>query len=300
MEGIKKTVYELIRVTERFYFVDCPAKIGIYKITENEIALIDSGNNKGAATKVLRIAEQNGWQIRMILNTHAHADHTGGNRHVQAKTGCKIYAPIGELDGVRHPLWEPISLFGAKPPRALCHGFLLADESEAEPLTEAVMPEGLSIFPLAGHTPDMVGFATEDGAVYLADALASEQTLEKYGIPFVYDVGVYLETLGRIEKMQGKIFVPAHAAPTEDIRSLAEKNRQSTEALIGAILENASAPIGFEPLLSLLFSQYGLVMSIEQYALVGSTLRSYLSYLCDTGRMEHVILENALCFVRKE
>ncbi len=293
-------MYELVKVTDRFYFVDCPAKIGIYKISENEIALIDSGNNKSAATKVLRIAEQNGWQIQMILNTHAHADHIGGNRHIQNRTGCKIYAPRGELDAVRHPMLEPISLFGAKPPKALCHGFLLADESEAQVLTDAILPEGLSVLPLPGHTEDMVGFMTEDGALYLADALASRHTLEKYGIPFVYDVGTYLETLERIAAMRGGHFVSAHAEMTEDIAPLAKENIRKTEALIRIILEEARAPIGFEALLSRLFARYGLAMSVEQYALVGSTVRSYLSYLTDVGRMQPVVIENELLWVKNE
>ena len=293
-------MYELIRVSERFYFVDCPAKIGIYKISEGEVALIDSGNNKGAATKVLRICEQEGFRVRMILCTHAHADHIGGNRHIQQKTGCKIYAPEGERDGVCHPLWEPVSLFGAKPPKALCGSFLLADASDAEVLSDAVMPEGLSILPLPGHTPDMVGFQTVDGVVYLADALASAQTLEKYGIPFIYDVGTYLETLNKIEALRGKIFIPAHAAPTEDIRPLVRKNREAVQGLIDCILEKTEAPISFEALLSALFSHYGLSMSIEQYALVGSTVRSYLSYLSDLGRIGHSVENNMLCWVRKQ
>ncbi len=292
-------MYELVCATPRFFFVDCPAKIGIYKISEGEVALIDSGNNKGAATKVLRLCEERGWQIKAIYNTHAHADHIGGNRHIQQKTGCKIYAPAGELDAVLHPVWEPISLFGARPPKALRHGFLLADASEAEPLTDAVMPEGLSILSLPGHTADMVGFASADGAVYLADALASEQTLEKYGVPFVYDPAVYLETLEKIERTEGKIFIPAHAAPTENILPTAKKNRECTEALIECILSFAEAPIGFEALLARIFERYGLAMSVEQYALVGSTVRSYLSCLADLGRLEAVCEKNALLWARK-
>ena len=29
----------------------------------------------------------------MILNTHSHADHVGGNRVIQDRTGCKVYCP---------------------------------------------------------------------------------------------------------------------------------------------------------------------------------------------------------------
>lgn len=292
-------MYELVFLTERMGYVDCPAKIGIYIINNEEIALIDSGNNKGAATKVLRIAEERGWKIRMILCTHAHADHIGGNRHIQQKTGCKIYAPLGELDGVCHPIWEPISLFGARPPKALRHGFLLADESIAEPLTEAIMPEGLSILPLPGHTQDMVGFLSADGAAYLADAMASEGTIGKYGIPFLYDPGIYMETLDRIASMEAKIFVGSHIAPAEDIAPLARFNRAATEKVIDQILSAAAEPIGFEALLAKLFESYALAMSIDQYALVGSTVRSYLSYLLDEGRIENVIENGMLLWKSK-
>lgn len=42
--------------------------------------------------KVLAAAKARGWQITLILNTHEHDDHTGGNNAVVAATGAKIIA----------------------------------------------------------------------------------------------------------------------------------------------------------------------------------------------------------------
>jgi len=42
--------------------------------------------------KCLATAEQNGWTITQVLNTHEHGDHTGGNDSVIAATGAKLLA----------------------------------------------------------------------------------------------------------------------------------------------------------------------------------------------------------------
>ena len=41
----------------------------------------------------------------------------------------------------------------------------------------------------------------------------------------------------------------------------------------------------FERILQGIFKSYGLSMNFEQYVLVGSTVRSYLSWLKDTGKL---------------
>lgn len=42
------------------------------------------------AEPVLAAAADKGWKITHILNTHHHADHTGGNLEIKEKTGCTI------------------------------------------------------------------------------------------------------------------------------------------------------------------------------------------------------------------
>ena len=42
--------------------------------------------------KCLAVAKDKGWTITQILNTHEHADHTGGNQGIVKATGAKIIA----------------------------------------------------------------------------------------------------------------------------------------------------------------------------------------------------------------
>jgi len=49
-----------------------------------------------------------------------------------------------------------------------------------------------------------------------------------------------------------------------------------------------------------LFDDYGLAMTFEQYVLVGSTVRSYLAWLNDTGRLAVQFEDNMLMWMCKE
>ena len=53
-------------------------------------------------------------------------------------------------------------------------------------------------------------------------------------------------------------------------------------------------PLCFEAILQKLFTDYGLTMNFEQYVLVGSTVRSYLAWLKDIGRLNGLFENNML------
>ena len=287
-------MYELIQVSEHCYYVQCPAKIGIVKAGQDHVCLIDSGNDKDAGKKVKKILDANGWTLDAIYNTHSHADHIGGNQYLQKQTGCRIFVPGIERDFTEHPILEPSFLYGANPPKDLRHKFLMAQSSEALSLTEVSLPDGLKLIPLPGHSWDMVGFRSEDGIIYLADCLSSRETLDKYQIAFLVDIQAHLDTLEKIQDMEARLFVPAHAEPTEDIVPLAKYNIEKVHEIADAILTICEQPIAFEAILKQLFDQYHLVMTFEQYVLVGSTVRSYLTWLKEQGRLQASFENNML------
>ena len=291
-------MYELIQVSERTYFIQSPAKIGLVKLNDTDVCLIDSGNDKDAGRKVRKILDANGWNLKMILNTHSNADHIGGNKYLQDQTGCKIYGAGIESDFTKHPILEPAFLFGAFPPKDLRHKFLLAQGSQAEPLTEDVLPEGFEIIPLPGHFFDMAGFRTPDDVVFLADCLSSKEVLDKYQIGFIYDIEAYLNTLEMVKTMKAKRFIPSHATQTEDISELAQYNIDKVNAVADRICEFCEEPSCFEQILQKVFTEFNLQMNFEQYVLIGSTVKSYLVWLREKERVTSRFENNMLLWER--
>ena len=291
-------MYELIQVSDNSYYIQSPAKIGLVRLNDTEVCLIDSGNDKDAGRKIRQILDAHGWKLKAIYNTHSNADHIGGNKYLQAQTGCKVYAPGIDCDFTRHPVLEPSFLYGGYPCKDLRHKFLMAQESDAAYLTEDVLPDGFAIIPLPGHFFDMVGFRTPDDVVYLADCLSSRETLDKYQIGFLYDAAAYIQTLEMVKGLSARLFVPAHAAAAEDVSDLAQYNIDKVREIADKIVELCKEPLCFEAILQKLFQSYGLTMNFEQYALVGSTVRSYLAWLKDTGRLNARFEDNMLLWVR--
>lgn len=70
------------------YLVACPET--------REAAAIDPLDHE----VVLKRAEELGWQIRTVINTHEHYDHIGGNEAVIAATGASLYAHHNAMDKI--------------------------------------------------------------------------------------------------------------------------------------------------------------------------------------------------------
>ena len=112
-------MYELVMLTERTGYIECPAKTGIFLCDPGKAVLIDAGSDKDAGKKALKVLDANGWQLAAVINTHLHADHIGGNKLVANRTGAPIYGPSIASAVAAHPVMEPSVLFGGYPPKQL-------------------------------------------------------------------------------------------------------------------------------------------------------------------------------------
>ena len=239
---------ELVQVGNNTYYIKNPTNIGIYKINDKDIYIIDSGNDKEAGKKILKIIDEQGWSVLGIINTHSNADHIGGNKVIQDRTNTNIYAYGIEKSITENPILESSFLYGGYPHKELRNKFLLAKETSVKEIDNN-LPEGLEYFNLKGHFFDMIGIKTDDDIYFLADSLFSEETIK----------------LNR------------------------NKIKEVTENIYNLCKETT-----WEDILKGIFDKYKLMMNTNQYVLIGSTIRSYLSYLYDEGRITYIFKNNKM------
>lgn len=281
------------------------------KAGESAVVLVDSGNDEDAGRKVLRACEAGGKRIGMIVNTHSNADHCGGNAFIQARIGCRIAATRIEAAFIETPVLEPSYLWGGFPPPALRSKFLMAQASRVTDILEppCVVPgiaeggiaaagEGLRALPLPGHFFGMVGIMTPDRVFFAADAVASAEILQKYHVFYLYDVAAHLSTLDMLESLEAEWFVPSHAAPVRDLRPTIKANRDKVFEIAGVIRGLCVEPESAEDLLAGLAGHYGMELNNSQHSLIGSTLRSMLSWLVAGKEMMSSIEGNRMRFRR--
>ena len=100
------------------------------------------------ADAVLREVAATGWPLALILNTHWHPDHAGGNAAVKAATGCEIVGPQ-EVARIA-PLDRPVV------------------EGDSVRLGESVF----QVIETGGHTLGHIAYhAADDGAAFVGDTL---------------------------------------------------------------------------------------------------------------------------------
>ena len=289
---------ELIRAGAQSWYLEGPTQVGIIEAGEGKVWLIDAGGDKDAGRKIKKVLDEKGWTLSAILCTHSHADHIGGCRYLQGQYGCPAYAPGGEVPFCRQPILEPALLYGGCPPSELRHKFLLAQACDALPLTDPGFPPEVEAIPLPGHYFDMVGYRAPDGVIFLADCLASEETLGKYAVTFFLDPAAYLDTLHMVCTLEAPLFVPAHAPAAADISPLTRVNIQKVEEIAGLLCELCGTGTTFEHILRQLFIRLGLTMTIQQHFLVGCTVKSYLTWLKETDRVTLRVEDNLLFWAK--
>ncbi|MBI4621253.1 MAG: MBL fold metallo-hydrolase [Desulfobacterales bacterium] len=96
--------------------------------------------------RIISISKENGIDIKYIVNTHSHIDHTMGNADMVAKTGAKIVIHENEKDLLTKQPSFLLSMFASKPSPP-------ADITVKEGDTIDIGKLSLNVILTPGHSP---------------------------------------------------------------------------------------------------------------------------------------------------
>jgi glyoxylase-like metal-dependent hydrolase (beta-lactamase superfamily II) len=193
----------------------------------DQAALIDSGYYTHADQTVALVRQALGARrLDLLLNTHLHSDHCGGNAALQsAYPDIETRIPPGQAVHVRN--WDPVALTyvptGQQCPRFRVEGLL-------EPQTEVVLGDRpWQVHSAPGHDPhSVILFEPEARALVSADALWENG----FGVVFPELEGdeafnEVAKTLDLIESLAPLVVIPGHGKVfTQVAPSLANARRR--------------------------------------------------------------------------
>lgn len=283
------------QLTDRVGVFGGGVNVGVIRTPGDGAVLIDTGANEGNARKLLRsVRDEQGLEARAILTTHAHADHFGGHEFVVKRTAAQVYAPLIEATILQFPKLQPSLLFGgAAPPAALRERFILARPSPVDEVIQGDHVEiediQVQVAPLPGHSPNQVGYVV-DGVFFCADVVFPVSAIEKYRIPYLYDLDKHVASMDSALSIKCSFVVPGHGPVEHDIRRLRDSNVAIVEETTTEILAHLDEPLALDILAEAVFTSMRVpILGHVSYYLLRPTIAAYLSSLEAAGQVEHVI-----------
>ena len=178
---------------------------------EEKITLIDTGSSifpDGAIFPYMKSVDLDPRYISLILNTHGHGDHMGGNSRVKAVSGAKLAAHKLEVPNIetRGPSARALSGEGTKV------DIILNDGDEIE------ISKGRKIKAILtpGHSPGSLSYYDiEEKVVFIGDSIGIGES--GVHLPSYSDVDSYLKSIERIGSLELNYLLSGHYPPIRGI-----------------------------------------------------------------------------------
>ncbi len=124
-----------------------------------EAAMVDPPHD--ISDRVTSEIEARGWRLVLIINTHGHWDHVGGNAGIREATGTRIAAHALEVESIRRP--GPLGMLWGIETKGTEVDQLLSDGSIIR-----IGAMELTVMHTPGHSPGSICLYTPLGGGYLA------------------------------------------------------------------------------------------------------------------------------------
>ena len=271
--------------------VGATALMPVYKLTERDIVLMDTGYARLDRSALVNLIEGNGFRLRGILCSHAHFDHTGNVRYLQQRYGCQAAAQIIEAGiSVNTEAYRAnyVALTYGKSREYLLEECFPADviiPADAEHLDFCGARFG--ILQLPGHSAGHIGVVTPDGVTYLGDCLIDAEQIAAAKLPTSMFIARDLESKESLRNLRRPAYIIAHKQVLTDIGPLIDRNIAFIHDKGRELMEDLEDGMSFDQWIYAFCQRENVRTRNEfKFSIVERNFANFVDWLTDEGKVE--------------
>ena len=266
------------------------ALLPIYRVTDTDIILIDTGYAKLDRAGLTALIEDRGFHLRGIICSHAHFDHSGNVRYLQQRCGAKAAAHIIEAGISVNPDAYRANYV------ALTYGksreFFLEECFVADTI---IGPEDdfldfcgvrFGILQLPGHSAGHIGVVTPDNVAYVGDCLIDQQQIDSAKLPTSMFIARDLQSKEFLRRTQYDAYILAHKSVVTDIAPLVDSNIAFIHRKAEELLNDLTDGMTFAQWISTFCQRENIRTKNElKFSISERNFSNFVDWLTDEGRI---------------
>jgi glyoxylase-like metal-dependent hydrolase (beta-lactamase superfamily II) len=271
--------------------VGATALMPVYKLTDTDIVLMDTGYARLDRSALVNLIEGNGFRLRGIICSHAHFDHTGNVRYLQQRYGCQAAAQIIEAGISVNPDAYRANYV------ALTYGksreYLLEECFPADVIIPAdaghldFCGARFGILQLPGHSAGHIGVVTPDGVAYLGDCLIDEEQIAAAKLPTSMFIARDLESKESLRNLRRPAYIIAHKQVLTDIGPLIDRNIAFIHDKGRELMEDLEDGMSFDQWIYAFCQRENVRTRNEfKFSIVERNFANFVDWLTDEGKVE--------------
>ena len=271
--------------------VGATALMPVYKLTDTDIVLMDTGYARLDRSALVNLIEGNGFRLRGIICSHAHFDHTGNVRYLQQRYGCQAAAQIIEAGISVNPDAYRANYV------ALTYGksreYLLEECFPADVIIPAdaghldFCGARFGILQLPGHSAGHIGVVTPDGVAYLGDCLIDEEQIAAAKLPTSMFIARDLESKESLRNLRRPAYIIAHKQVLTDIGPLIDRNIAFIHDKGRELMDCLEDGMSFDQWIYAFCQRENVRTRNEfKFSIVERNFANFVDWLTDEGKVE--------------
>lgn len=266
------------------------ALLPIYRVTDADMILIDTGYAKLDRAGLTALIEDSGFHLRGIICSHAHFDHSGNVRYLQQRCGAKAAAHIIEAGISVNPdayRANYVALTYGKSREIFLEECFVADTiigPEDDFLDFCGVRFG--ILQLPGHSAGHIGVVTPDNVAYVGDCLIDQQQIDSAKLPTSMFIARDLQSKEFLRRTQYDAYILAHKSVVTDIAPLVDSNIAFIHRKAEELLNDLTDGMTFAQWISTFCQRENIRTKNElKFSIIERNFSNFVDWLTDEGRI---------------